>query len=71
MKLLSLVAAAAMLSACVAEPPSTSALAVADPLTPVPPAGYASVTAGTVDHQPVAPRPWGEVNERVAPGEDE
>lgn len=71
MKLLSLVAAAAMLSACAAEPPNASALAVADPLTPVPPTGYAPVTAGTIDYQPVAPRPWGEVNERVAPGGDE
>jgi hypothetical protein len=72
MKLLIVVAAAAMLSACVAEPPSSSALAVADPFAPVPPVGTVSVTAGTADHMPVAPRPWGEVNDRVAPrGDDE
>jgi hypothetical protein len=71
MKLPIVVAFAAMLSACAAEPPGASALAVADPLAPVPAVGAAPVMAGTVDHQPVDPRPWGDVNERVAPGGDE
>jgi hypothetical protein len=71
MKLPILVASAAMLSACAAEPPGSSMIAVADPLTLVPPTTYLPVTAGTVDHQPVNPRPWGDVNERVAPGGDE
>lgn len=32
-----------------------------------PAAPYTSVTAGTVDHQPVEPKPWREMNDRVAP----
>lgn len=71
MKLPFLVAVAAMLSACAAEPPGASALAVVDPLAPVPPVAYVPVTAGTVDHKPVTPRPWGDVNGRVAPGGEE
>lgn len=71
MKLPLVVAAAAMLSACAAEPPGSSALPVADPFAPVPPVGTVPVTAGIVDHKPVDPRPWGEVNARVAPGGDE
>lgn len=63
-------AAAVLLSACAVEPPGAYGIAVADPLAPVPPVAYVPVTAGTVDHQPVTPRPWGEVNDRVAP-EDE
>ncbi|ODN71456.1 hypothetical protein [Methylobrevis pamukkalensis] len=71
MKFPIVVAAAAMLSACAAEPPGDAALAVANPLTPVPPVGAVAVMAGTVDHRPVDPRPWADVNERVAPGGDE
>lgn len=71
MKLPIVVATAAMLSACAAEPPGAMALAVADPLTPVPPVSAVPVMAGTVDHRPVDPRPWADVNQRVAPGGDE
>ena len=65
------VAIATLLSACAAEPPGATSLAVLDPLTPVPPVVTLSVMAGTLDHKPVDPRPWGEVNERVAPGGEE
>lgn len=71
MKLPIVVAAAAMLSACAAEPPGSATLAVADPLAPVPPVAAVPVMAGTVDHRPVDPRPWADVNQRVAPGGDE
>ncbi|WP_181704819.1 hypothetical protein [Chthonobacter rhizosphaerae] len=68
MKLPIVVAVAAMLSACTAEPPGPSALAVADPFAPIPAVAAVPVMAGTVDHRPVDPRPWADVNERVAPG---
>jgi hypothetical protein len=71
MKLPLVVAAAAMLSACAAEPPGATALAVADPFAPVPPVAAMPILAGTADHRPIDPRPWGEVNDRVAPGGDE
>lgn len=32
------------------------------------PAAYRPVTAGTVSHQPVEPKPWRDMNDRVAPG---
>lgn len=66
------VALAAIASACAAEPPVPAAIAVANPSTAVQPVRYQSVTSGTVDYQPVQPRPWGEMNEQVAPeAEDE
>jgi hypothetical protein len=67
MKLAFVVAFAALTSACAVEPPGAGVLAVADPSTPVQPVRYQSVTSGTVNYQPVQPRPWGEVNEQVAP----
>jgi hypothetical protein len=71
MKLPILVAVATVLSACVAEPPDASQIAVADPNAAVPPLLYVPVLAGTVDHRPVTPRPWGEVNDTVAPEDGE
>lgn len=71
MKLPIVVAAAAMLSACAAEPPGAATLAVADPFAPVPAVAAVPVMSGTADHRPVDPRPWGDVNTRVAPGGDE
>ena len=31
-------------------------------------APYTSVTSGTVNHQPVEPKAWRDMNDRVAPG---
>ena len=39
----------------------------ADPRVASPAAGYAPATAGTVNHQPVEPKAWRDMNERVAP----
>lgn len=32
-----------------------------------PPAGYTPVSAGTINHQPVEPKTWRDMNDRVAP----
>lgn len=69
MKTSLVVALAAGVSACAAKPPATSALIAADPSIVVPVVRYAPVMAGTLDFKPVSPRPWGEVNQRVAPGD--
>lgn len=62
------VALAAGVSACAAEPPGASTVVAADPNAPVPVVRYVPVMTGTVDYRPVDPRPWGEMNKRVAPG---
>ncbi len=57
-------------SAC-AGPPLPSLVSGPDPSNAqagVPAGTYTPVTAGTVDHQPVEPKPWREMNDRVAPG---
>lgn len=67
MKILSLVATAAMLGACAPQPPGAEVVAAANPTAAVPPVAYVPVTAGTADYRPVEPKPWGDVNQRVAP----
>ena len=60
---------ASTLAACGAPPPAiTSGPDPADAGGAAPAAAYAPVTAGTVDHRPVEPKSWREMNERVAPG---
>jgi hypothetical protein len=39
----------------------------ADPRVPVPKTRYVPVTGGLKSYRPVEPKPWGSVNERVAP----
>lgn len=39
----------------------------ADPASPVRPARYSAVTAGYISQRPVAPKPWREQNDRMAP----
>jgi hypothetical protein len=39
----------------------------ADATTPVAAPVYVPVTAGTADYRPVEPKPWLDMNERVAP----
>lgn len=49
---------------------SSVPLAAADPAnsaSPVRPARYSAVTAGYVSQRPVAPKPWREQNDRMAP----
>ena len=48
-------------------PAITSGPDPADAQAGAAPATYRPVTAGTVNHQPVEPKPWREMNERVAP----
>lgn len=60
-------ACAVLLSACSGPPPITVGADPADPGARVPPLRYVPVTAGTIDYQPVAPRPWSASNESVAP----
>ena len=57
-----------LLAACSTSPlPSTSTSDPSDPSEPIVDAPYRSVLAGTASHKPVAPLPWRELNERVAP----
>jgi hypothetical protein len=68
MKPLLTAAAASLLAGCATFPPSPVAgRDPSDPTVRVKPARYASVTAGTVDHRPVEPKPWAEQNQDVAP----
>lgn len=48
-------------------PVITSGADAADPRAAGRPATYAPVTAGTVNHQPVEPKAWRDMNDRVAP----
>jgi hypothetical protein len=48
-------------------PVITSGPDAADPRTAGRAATYTPVTAGTVHHQPVEPKSWRDMNERVAP----
>lgn len=67
MKFLILAAAAAVLSACSGQPIIHSGADPSDPTASVPTTRYVPVAAGTIDYQPVAPKPWPEQNRRVAP----
>ncbi|GAA2872658.1 hypothetical protein GGQ99_000860 [Aminobacter niigataensis] len=67
MKFLALAAAAAFLSACYAYPDIEPGYAPADADAPLGSARYMSVFAGSANYVPVKPRPWAEINERVAP----
>ncbi len=67
MKLLTLVAVAAILSACSQLPDLQTGYAPYDADAPQGPARYSPVLAGTVTYAPVEPVPWVETNERVAP----
>ncbi|MFD2029133.1 hypothetical protein ACFSKM_00070 [Ancylobacter dichloromethanicus] len=62
-----LTAAAVILSACSGPPAIEAGLSPSDAGSWVPAQRYVPVTAGTVDYQPVDPKPWIERNERVAP----
>ncbi|MBX3501345.1 MAG: hypothetical protein KF889_18050 [Alphaproteobacteria bacterium] len=56
------------LAGCGASLPTiTSGADPADPGAGGASATYTPVTAGTVHHQPVGPKPWRDMNERVAP----
>lgn len=48
-------------------PTVTSGPDAADPRAVAMPATYSPVTSGTVNHQPVAPASWRDMNDRVAP----
>lgn len=48
-------------------PAITAGPDAADPRAGSPSARYTPVTAGTVDHQPVEPKAWRDMNDRVAP----
>ncbi|QQS15023.1 MAG: hypothetical protein IPK81_09010 [Rhodospirillales bacterium] len=62
-------ALALTLAGCATPPPRiTDGPDPADATTAAPAAAYIPVTAGTVDHRPVEPKSWREMNERVAPG---
>ncbi len=67
MKLLTLVAVAAILSACSQLPGLQSGSAPYDPDAPLGTTRYSPVLAGTVNQAPVEPSSWLETNERVAP----
>ena len=61
-------AIAAFLSGCAAPPPPPLAgPSPDDPNVRVAAARHAAVTSGTADHRPVAPKPWLERNQDVAP----
>ena len=67
--LLSLFLVAPLTHGCSGAPPAP--LAAADPSDPgarAPPVGYRSTIGSYKSQQPVEPAPWGEQNERVAPG---
>ena len=49
-------------------PVLTSGPDPADPRAAARAAPYTPVTSGTVNHQPVEPKAWRDMNERVAPG---
>lgn len=53
--------------AAVPLPTITSGPDPADVRSVSPQPGYTPVTAGTVNHQPVEPKAWRDMNERVAP----
>ena len=67
MKRLALAIVAISLSGCSGPPALVSGTDPSDPSAPVPAVEYVPVTAGTADYRPVAPNPWAERNERVAP----
>ena len=53
---------------CSATPPTiTSGPDPADARAGGPSASYTPVTAGTMNHQPVEPKTWRDMNDRVAP----
>lgn len=54
-------------SACAPLPVVATGPDPADPGVPVRPPAYRPVLSGTVDHRPVEPKPWADVNRRVAP----
>lgn len=57
------------LAGCGAQlPVITSGPDAADPRAAGRTAAYTPVTAGTVNHQPVEPKAWRDMNDRVAPG---
>jgi PBP1b-binding outer membrane lipoprotein LpoB len=62
-------AAALLLAGCATQPPPFPLAGPSpdDPHVRVAPARAASVTAGMVDHRPVAPKSWLERNDAVAP----
>lgn len=57
------------LAGCGGAPPPTITAGPnpADPGAVIVAAPYVPVMAGTVNHQPVEPKPWRDMNERVAP----
>jgi hypothetical protein len=67
MKPVFLTAFAVILSACSGTPVIDVAADPSDPSSRVPAVSYVPVTTGTIDYRPVAPKPWAERNESVAP----
>ena len=67
MKPVAISALVIMLSACSTPSMTLSALAPADPDSRSAPRPYVSVTSGTVNYQPVEPRPWIQSNQGVSP----
>ena len=59
--------ACGLLTACAAPPHVVSESHPADPYARAPAVGYRSTTAPYVSRRPIAPAPWREQNERVAP----
>jgi hypothetical protein len=69
MKIVSLVIAGGLLAGCASRLPGLqTGPDPADPALPVTAAPYQPVTAGTADYQPIGPKPWRDMNERVGPG---
>lgn len=60
--------ALSLLTACSNTPlPSTAIPDPSDPTAATVESSYSSVLAGTASHRPVQPKPWRELNDRVAP----
>ena len=71
-KLTAIAALAALMSGCAEAPPSPfGGLDPADTSAAVPAVGYRSTIAPYLRQRPVAPAPWREQNERVAPAPKE
>lgn len=69
MKTTVLAAAAIGLAGCASPLPTPQTGAdPADPTVSVSAPVYVPVTAGTADYRPVEPKPWRDLNDRVAPG---
>lgn len=67
MKFSFVAASAVFLSACSALPDIEAGPSPANAAVAVPAKQFSPVFAGTINYQPVAPKPWLENNERAAP----